>query len=265
MIHEPAHVLVVDDEALIRTMMSELLKRRGYNVAAAEDGKTALSLIQQQPYDLILLDLKLPDMGGIDVVQQAREYQPDSAVIILTGHGSLNSAINALHLGVFDYILKTTAPHEVLDRVAAALAHQAKRERTHQLLATLQTMVSELRGEYSESQAVAHVEPCIIVGDLQLSPWTQTVRRGSEPIQLTPTEFRVLMCLAQQPGQVITYQAIARMAQGRDTRPPDAAELIKPHLYHLRLKLEHDPSNPQYILTVRGTGYLLNVMSEPAA
>jgi DNA-binding response OmpR family regulator len=115
----PSQILVVDDEAPIRLTMSELLRRRGYEVMTAENGEAALALIHQRPFDLLLLDLKMPGLSGIDVAKRARELQPAAAIIILTGHGSLDSAIDGLHLQVFDYVLKTSSPHDVLDRVAA--------------------------------------------------------------------------------------------------------------------------------------------------
>jgi DNA-binding response OmpR family regulator len=96
------------------------------------------------------------------------------------------------------------------------------------------------------------------VGDLHISTWNQTVRRGTETLNLTPTEFRVLVCLAQQAGHVMSYQQIVQCAQGYAMSALEAAELIKPHMYHLRQKLEPDPTNPRYILTVRGTGYMLS-------
>src|SRR5688500_14217113 len=102
----PTHILVVDDEEPIRLTMSDLLRRRGYEVMTAETGESALALIHQRPFDLLLLDLKMPGLSGIDVAKRARERLPDAAIIILTGHGSLDSALDGLHLGVFDYMLK---------------------------------------------------------------------------------------------------------------------------------------------------------------
>src|SRR3712207_6125530 len=146
MTQEPARVLVVDDEEPIRLTMSDLLRRRGYEVITAENGEAALALIHQRPFDLLLLDLKMPGLSGIEVAKRARERQPEAAIIILTGHGSLDSAIDSMHLQVFDYMLKTTSPREVLGRVAAALEQQREARRKQQLLAALQSVVGELGG-----------------------------------------------------------------------------------------------------------------------
>ncbi len=254
---QPAHILVVDDEAPIRLTMRALLDRRGYEVTIAKNGEDALGLIHQRAFDLLLLDLRMPGIGGIDVAKRARERQPDVAIIILTGHGSLDTAIEGLHLQVFDYLLKTASPHDVLQRVETALAQRQAAQRQQQLMATLHSVVGELGGK-EPAQPAPSAEQWLDVGDLQISMWNQTVRRGEQILNLTPTEFRVLACLAQQAGHVMSYQQIVQCAQGYDAGALEAAELIKPHMYHLRQKLEPDPANPRYILTVRGTGYMLS-------
>ena len=129
----PAQILIVDDEAPIRLTMDALLRRRGYTVTTAESAEEALDLIHQHSFDLLLLDLKMPGLSGLDVAARARELQPEAAVIILTGHGSLETAIQGMHLGVFDYMLKTSSPQEVLARVTAALDQQQEQRRKNQL------------------------------------------------------------------------------------------------------------------------------------
>lgn len=258
----PAQILIVDDEAPIRLTMDALLRRRGYTVTTAESAEEALDLIHQHSFDLLLLDLKMPGLSGLDVAARARELQPEAAVIILTGHGSLETAIQGMHLGVFDYMLKTSSPQEVQARVASALEQRSEDRRRKQLLQTLQTVVSELQGDAAPVREAGPADEWIAIGDLQISTWKQMARLGDRTLNLTPTEFRVLVCLAQQAGQVMTYQQIVRCAQGYDADPFEATELVKPHIYHLRQKVEPDPANPRYILTVRGTGYLLAVLGE---
>src|SRR3712207_4361809 len=152
MTQEPARVLVVDDEEPIRLTMSDLLRRRGYEVITAENGEAALALIHQRPFDLLLLDLKMPGLSGIDVAKRARELYPEVAIIILTGHGSLDSALDSMHLGVFDYLLKTASPPEVLQRVETAIAQQRETRRQQQLMEMLQSVVGELRGSSAPEQ-----------------------------------------------------------------------------------------------------------------
>ncbi|MBA3944657.1 MAG: response regulator transcription factor [Herpetosiphonaceae bacterium] len=250
----PARILMADDEEPIRMTMSAILRRRGYAVTAVENGEAALALVHQQPFDLLLLDLKMPGLSGIDVARRARELQPDAAIIVLTGHGSLDSALEGIHVGVFDYLLKTSSPQDVLARVAAALEAQTEARRKQRVMTALQGVFADLGGV---DQPQASSEKWLEVGDLQVSTWNQTVRRGDQMLSFTPTEFRILLCLAQQVGQVMTYSQIVQCAQGYTAQALEASELIKPHMYHIRQKIELDPSNPRYILTVRGTGYML--------
>lgn len=251
------HVLVADDEAPIRLTLSDLLRRRGYEVTTAENGEAALALLHQRPFDLLLLDLKMPGLSGIEVARRGAELHPDAKIIILTGHGTMETAIDGLHLGVFDYLLKTSSPRDVLARVEAALAEQRDERRRRELMGTLQGVVGALGGAETSSPAHTGVESYVAVGDLEISSWNQTVRRGEQVLNLTPTEFRILACLAQQAGQVMAYREIVQCAHGYDVAELEASELVKPHMYHLRQKLEADPGNPRYILTVRGTGYML--------
>lgn len=259
------HILVADDEAPIRLTMCDLLEREGYTVMTAENGEAALALVFERPFDLLLLDLKMPGLSGIEVAQRARARLPDAEIIILTGHGSLDSALEGLHVGVFDYVLKTADPEHVLSRVRAALAHQQAERRKERVMTAIQAVAGELKEEPEpapSSQATS--EQWFEVGDLQISTWNQTVRRGDQMLNLTPTELRILACMAQHAGQAMTYQQIVQCAQGYSTNAIEAAELIKPHIYHLRQKLEQDSGRPRYILTVRGVGYLLKAAHEPA-
>lgn len=255
---EHTRVLVVDDEAPIRHTMSDLLEREGYDVMTAGTGEAALALIYERPFDLLLLDLKMPGLSGIEVAQRARERQPDIEMIILTGHGSLDSAVEAIHADVFDYVLKTADPEYVLARVQAAVERQRAARQKQRVVGAFQSIVEDLAADPATPQPAGMGEQWFEVGDLHISIWNQTVRRGDQTLNLTPTEIRILACLAQRVGQVMTYQQVVQCVQGYELGPIEASELIKPHMYHLRQKLESDPANPQYILTVRNTGYLLS-------
>jgi DNA-binding response OmpR family regulator len=257
----PARILVVDDEPNIRLTLGALLQRAGHTVVNAEDGAAAVALLDAQSFDLMLVDLKMPGMGGMEVVAAARQRYPDIAIIVLTGHGSLDTAIEGLHQGVFDYLLKTTAPSEVIERVNAGLEARAQNLRQRQLLEVVGSAVQELRGapaqQPAEQPGGGPGARYINIGDLQLDPWRQEAKLAERRLPLTPTEFRVLLCLAEHAGTALSYTQLVRGAQGYDTTDDEAAELIKPHIHHLRQKLEPDASTPRYILTVRGKGYML--------
>lgn len=127
----PVKILIVDDEDSIRFTLDMLLQRRGYNVMTAASGEEAMVLLQQQAFDLLLLDLKMPGLSGWDVAQQARECQPEASIIILTGHGALESGPDNPSSDISDYMLKTASPQEVLARVAATIArrHETPRQK----------------------------------------------------------------------------------------------------------------------------------------
>jgi DNA-binding response OmpR family regulator len=184
---------------------------------------------------------------------------------VLTGLGSLDTAVEGLHQGIFDYLLKTSEPAQVIERVKAGVAarEQALRQRT--LLNVVGTAVQELRGGQSPG-AAAHgatpTERILTAGALQLDTWRQVATLAGRTLALTPTEFRVLLCLAEYAGTMLSYAQLGRCSQGYDAGQLEAGELIKPHIHHLRQKLEPDHAAPRYILNVRGKGYLLSPVGE---
>jgi DNA-binding response OmpR family regulator len=178
-----------------------------------------------------------------------------------------------LRQGIFDYLLKTTDPSDVVARVQAGLSERRQKMRQRTLIDTMSSAIAELRGkdestttasdaaegQGTASEAPAASERVIAVGSLQIDTWRQSATFDERPLPLTPTEFRVLLCLADHAGKMLTYTQIVRCAQGYEASEPEASELIKPHIYHLRQKLEPDPGTPRYLLNVRGKGYMLQV------
>lgn len=273
MTNQAAQILVVDDEINIRLTLHALLTRAGYTVTMAASGEEAIALLEHHTFDLMLVDLKMPGMDGMQVVAGVRQRLPDITIIVLTGHGSLETAVEGLRQGVFDYLLKTTDPVLVVERVKAGLADHFQKLRQRTLLDAMSNAVQELRGEHpatptpiGDSPALPGglptdlpAERIITVGELQIDTWRQSATFAGRLLLLTPTEFRVLLCLTEHAGKMLTYTQIVRCAQGYDASEPEASELIKPHIYHLRQKLEPDPSTPRYLLNVRGKGYMLQV------
>lgn len=262
--NQTTHLLVVDDETNIRLTLKTLLTRAGYDVITASNGEEAVALLHQRSFDLLLVDLQMPGIDGMQVVAAARECQPDSAVIVLTGHGSLETAIEGLHQGVFDYMLKTSDPVKVVERVQAGLTERRHKLRQRQLMATVSSAIQELcippkEINTRDPETVPAPDRLLIVSALHIDTWRQTATFQGRNLALTPTEFRVLLCLAEHCGQMLTYSEIVRCAQGYDALEVEASELVKPHIYHLRQKIEPDPGTPQYLLNVRGKGYILQL------
>ncbi len=260
---QSAKILIVDDEANIRLTLNALLSREGYDVTVAASGEEAVVLLDQQSFDLLLVDLKMPGIDGMQVVSALRERQHDTAVIVLTGHGSLETAVEGLHQGIFDYLLKTTDPAQVVERVKAGLEDHNHRQRKERLLNVVSAAVQELRGaspqKAGQETTASSQEREIIIGSLHLNTWHQVATLNGRSLSLTPTEFRVLLCLAEHVGQMLSYTQLVQCAQGYDASELEASELIKPHIHHLRQKLEPDPATPRYLLNVRGKGYILQI------
>ncbi len=268
-------VLVVDDEQNIRLTLNALLSRAGYAVTTAATGEEAVALFERESFDLMLVDLQMPGMKGMEVVAKVREAGHDTIIIVLTGHGSLDSAVEGIRYGIFDYLLKTSDPNQILARVAAGLEERAARRRQSDLLGTIGAAVQELTGGKVTVTPPVSAPPTatppsspnppeptgriLTIGPLTLDTWHQTATLNGRSLNLTPTEFRLLLCLAEHAGQMLSYTQLVRCAQGYETTDLEAGELIKPHIHHLRQKIEPEPSAPRYLLNVRGKGYILQI------
>ena len=175
------------------------------------------------------------------------------------------SASTSLAPGLMTHLLKTASPEQLLARVKAGLAARAQEQRQQQLLEVVGSALNELRVASPADragQSVAPGERLLRVGMFQLDTWRQEATLAGRTLSLTPTEFRVLLCLAEHAGSMLSYAQLVQSAQGYETGEFEASELIKPHIHHLRQELEPDPSVPRYILNVRGKGYLLSPFGE---
>jgi DNA-binding response OmpR family regulator len=233
---EQVRTLVVDDEESIRFFLEETLRRSGYFVTTASSGEEALERLREVPFELVVLDLKLGGpVDGLRVLEAVKWRWPETVVIILTAHGSLDSAIAAIREGVDGYLLKPVEPEEVRQAVREALT---RRER-----------VARFEGLGEEEQLV---ERGPFVADMS----RHQVTCDGQPLDLTPREFQLLVHLMQNTHRVVPPGELVRMV--RQYEPEDlfeAREIIKWYVHRLRRKVEPDPSNPQYILNVRGMGY----------
>ncbi len=222
-----ATILVVDDEPSIREVVSLYLKRAGYEVVVAEDGQAALEALDARTPDLVVLDLMLPEVDGIEITRQLRA-QGDTPIIMLTARREETDRILGLEMGADDYVVKPFSPRELVSRVKAVLRR---------------TLGSTNGGE---GQALAF-------GDLRIDPQTRLVEMDGEERTLTAKEFDLLWALARHPRQVFNRDQLLDLVWG-------LTEYIDPstvtvHVRRLREKIEHDPSNPRYIQTVWGVGY----------
>jgi DNA-binding response OmpR family regulator len=221
-----ARILLVDDEQSIQTLLSYPLRKDGYHVTSALDGSEALRRFEEGRFDLVILDLMLPRLGGVEVCRQLRS-RSQVPIIMLTAKGSETDKVAGLEVGADDYITKPFSMREFRSRVKAALRR------------------SRMGGETTEG--------AIECGELTIDFDRRMVTLGADEIKVTYVEFEILGALARSPGRVLTRETLLEHVWGdSDYRDPRTVDV---HIRHLREKLETEPKEPEYLFTVRGVGY----------
>jgi two-component system, OmpR family, KDP operon response regulator KdpE len=218
-------VLVVDDEPSILAALAPMLRARGYDVLAATSGHAALDAVDRHAPQLVVLDLGLPDLDGVEVCRRIREGRT-TPILVLSARGGETDKVAALDAGADDYVTKPFSSEELLARVRAALRR-------------------------SETGTTAAGQ--IVRGDLTIDLDRRRVIRGDDELRLTPKEFELLIFLAQHPGRVLTHRTILRAIWGPNA--VDQPEHLRVLVASLRRKLERDPTAPEYILTEPWVGY----------
>jgi DNA-binding response OmpR family regulator len=228
MAREQARILLVDDEQAVQRLLTYPLRKEGYEVVGAMDGQEALDRFGEERFDLVVLDIMLPKLDGIEVCRRLRT-RSQVPIIMLTAKGDEIDKVAGLEMGADDYITKPFSVTEFRSRVKAALR----------------------RGGMA-TQTLAASEP-IRAGALEIDFERRSVQLGSEPVKLTYVEFEILAALASAPGRVFTREMLLEHIWGDSTyRDPRTVDV---HIRHLREKLEERPEEPSLILTVRGAGY----------
>jgi two-component system, OmpR family, alkaline phosphatase synthesis response regulator PhoP len=219
-------ILVVDDEPRIAALVRDYLEQAGFAVLVAGDGRNALVLARSRRPDLVVLDLGLPGLDGLDVARALRR-DSDVPILMLTARTDEADRVAGLELGADDYVTKPFSPREIVARVRAILR----------------------RTEIATTLADAPIR----VLDVELDPARLRVSIAGRPVDLTPTEFALLATLARQPGRVFTRSQLLDVIHGVAFEAYERA--IDGHVRNLRRKLEPDPAHPRYLLTVHGAGY----------
>jgi DNA-binding response OmpR family regulator len=260
-----AHILVVDDEANLRRTVARVLQRAGFEVSTAGSAQEGLALLSEHQFDLVYMDIRMPDMNGLEALKSIHATFPQLPVILFTGQPDLNSAVSALRHGATDYLQKPLKPEMLIERAKTALA-KLELERRRQELQTHRGLQTELkfgdRQEVEQNAAVGGTaEPdkrYLKRGSLTLDLHTRRVSTGSEQsIFLPPTSFDYLLVLARHAPNIVDYQTLVAEAQGYQASPREAQELVKWHIHHIRQAIEPDPRKPIYLINQRGTGYRL--------
>lgn len=218
-------VLIVDDEPQLRNVVASYLEREGFAVRSAADGREALAELAVKRPDALLLDLMLPHVDGLEVLQRLRAGGDEVPVIVVSARGTEPHRVAGLELGADDYVAKPASPREIAARVRAVL----RRSRTSGPTA-------------------------LTLGDIEVDVTSRQVVRGGQAIELRPKEFDLLVHLASRPGEVMSRQDLLREVWGSSSEWQDPGT-VTVHVRRLRRAIEADPANPTMVVTVYGIGY----------
>lgn len=250
-------ILVVDDELLIRQSLSDILRLEGYEVVAVDNGEAAKLALRQGNIDLMLLDLKMPGMDGLEVLRASVQIAPDTMIILLTGHGSLESAIEALRLGAHDYLVKPVSSSEILSSVARGITRRIEQQKRRMLFDQLDSSFRSLKDvEGIYPRAPVEQKAVSFEDGVRIDLARREIWLGNRRVSLTPTEGKLMKVLLENVGRVLTHRELVLLVQGYETSDWEAPEVLRPLISRLRRKLSAFPNGDKWIVNIRGTGYL---------
>jgi DNA-binding response OmpR family regulator len=287
-----AHILIVEDDTELRKAIAHGLQAAGYHVHQAASGEAALELLTQAepPYDVVLTDIVMGNIDGTDVLKATKAQPNPPDVLLLTGYGSLETALAALKAGAFDYLLKPCRMAHLLERIQAALEQRAERLRTKndaEAWQTMSSMFAHLQGQTHTpppagppqaappapqspppqtpppEPAAAPPEHHLEIGALRIDTHRHEVWFAAQPVHVTLTEYTILTCLAATPERVVAFDDIAAQIHDENFDQSRARPLLAWHIGNLRKKIDR-----RYLVSVRGVGYMLTVppdSDKPAA
>jgi DNA-binding response OmpR family regulator len=269
-----AHILLVEDDDGWRQTLAQALQDEGYQVTQASDGRQAIDLLhqasaQEANYDLVLTDIVMGDVDGVEVTLAARNQPALPEVILLTGYGSMETAIAAVRAGAFDYLIKPCRTSKLLERVASAIQHRQVRLRQIKAEDMLQSIVNFVKDTHlnedmhgapnttTRDMAQEHDEPqetdrYLSVGAICIDTHRHQVWFEGKQIHVTPTEYAILECLASSAGRVVTYGDVIYRIRGYEMSESEAHSLLRAHIRNLRKKFDR-----RYLVSVYGVGYML--------
>jgi DNA-binding response OmpR family regulator len=236
------NILVVDDEPVARQSLSDILRLEGYVVNSVPNGQAAVEFVRTHPIELMIVDLRMPGMDGLEVIQVVNQVSPETEVILLTAFGSTESAIQALRLRIHDYLLKPVPPAQVVNSVKKGLTRREAR--------------LKVRGGATSADVDDGIAEFSLKDGTHIDLSRRQIRKKDQLIHLTPAEGRLLRVLIENPGRVYSHRELVLLVQGYDTSQREAPEILRPLVSRLRHKLEPFPALSDRVVSIRGTGYL---------
>jgi DNA-binding response OmpR family regulator len=245
-------ILIVEDEEISRVSLTRILELEGYNVRATSTGAEALAALQNHSVDLMILDLNLPDISGMEILSKVVEMTPSIRVIILTAHGSMESVIDALRKRVRDYLLKPATAEQIIESVRRVFTEEQISRRNHGVV--------EPGSSGNPSQDKVYTLPNQVTINIR----KHIIQWENNSIVLTPTETRFLGVLLEQFNQVVPHSEIVNRMYGYLVNEEEAAAVLRPIVSRLRKKIDAAPGGNHWIKTVRSSGYSFQAYSKTA-
>ena len=265
-----ARILIVDDERTTRLSLSEIFSLRGATTSTAADGAEAITQIKQTAFDLIILDVKMPGVSGLQVLEFVQEHAPGTVCILLTAHATIDSAIRALRQGAFDYVLKPAQPKTVIEVVERGLAKRQEFLRRKNLVDLMEQTVEAFKANEPAPQmplppgaATPANNPLLNTGNLTADVQRREAKLDDRLLDLTPTEFDTLVYLIRNAERVVSCRDLVKAVHGYDTTENAARPIMRVHIHRLRQKIEVNAANPERLLTIRSAGYMLTSRPRP--
>jgi DNA-binding response OmpR family regulator len=259
-------ILIVDDEPALRQTLGAILKRSGFIPVLAGTGQEGLGKLGRDSFSLIFLDIKLPDVMGVDLLPKIHQIDPDLPVVILTAHATLDAAIQAVRGGARDFLVKPIDPKAIINRVDQILQENKEPQRQREIISQVQDLLAELhppdisghrtetpQAQASDGDAARFLSCGMIKADLH----TQHIEFDGAVIPIPPSSFEYLITLMRHSPEAVSFEALVKESQGYECSRNEARDITRWHMHKLRKALEQDSSDPQHLITVRDLGYRL--------
>jgi DNA-binding response OmpR family regulator len=245
-------ILVVDDEEAIRIALADALESYGYVVVQAASADEAVTIGKDRAFDIALIDLRMPgELDGMELMTVLRAQNPPTDVIILTAYGTLDTSLEAMRSGVFDYLLKPVETDKVIETVGHCLERRRGQQQRQRVIDQIETLLDELKS----SDVIPEGEAPLKGPTLSVDYQKRLVIREGKFVNLTPTEFDLLAYLATHANRVVSARELVEGVHGQVVDEEIARPIVRVNIRRLRQKIEADPSNPAFIQTVRDHGY----------
>ena len=242
-------ILIVDDEKIALQSLGDILKLEGYLVATAENGQIAVNYARNHYVDLMIVDLRMPGIGGLEVVQIVNEISPDTEIILLTAFGSTESAVEALRLRIHDYLLKPASPAQILASVRMGLSRREDKLRSRE-------------GYSSDTPLDERVATVKLSDGTEIDLSRRLIKYMGQETHLTPAEGRLLRIFIENVGRVFSHRELVLLVQGYETAQHEAPEILRPLVSRLRQKIRKVPALAGSVVSVRGTGYVFEYKTD---